>query len=777
MTWTRVFVNTSPQGSTIYDASSAGGLGRAITTRYWSNASGAAMVKRETWGLQVTMHLIQMGCGEPAQQFLRKTPWKISAIGQMLLVFDARSPEQRDVTDATFEKCSVTDATHPVDPTCYEHLVYLPPHSRPNMDTTLCPYGSNQLKASTATHQTSTWPSSAADEPQASLLPPAQTVDAQSFPPGPGTEDIYSWEASINNRSNSAPFFPLDPGFLSVDWSNPSLFTFPPTGDTPSLPAPSLPAPSLPAPSLPAPSLPAFTFPPTSDTPSFPAPSLPAFTFPPTSDTPSLPAFTFPPTSDTPSHPAHDSINPAWSDPSPFTFAPADGPPSLPAHDSAALPSDCDASHSQVTSSDDAQEGIQNMDLQLHKRGDDSTWAARNPGRPVIPTRLKGAPLTQAEKASRALKAAQCKKSEKALDDTISSFLDDQDKKMKDIGALHSVTEAHIKKLITYHTHYKKSRGPQLFNALVHAKNQEVNGARPVGSKLKIQEIHQMVTSDPSMQKENLTDGEIKEYIAQLQEHQLLKTGGLHSNNIAAARDLDGLRERCGTYATFFIAGGHVNDQTPATWYATDDAADFWEDVLDLMLNDVARKFEQWACSQGKNIVERDSLENMQKQVGRLILSGLRQMTGKDNIGMNYPNYIKSIVLSYSIVLDGWPATIPFTSPWNIHTVCEIRDLRDALKAGTCAWKRLTKTELEKYKEDLERRRAAGEMVGKPRKKRSDSGTSCKRKNTQRDEGERPAKKSRRSNKTGKVSRPEPKSREIIESSNEEASVNGEDLD
>ncbi|KAG2336449.1 hypothetical protein BDR05DRAFT_953356 [Suillus weaverae] len=175
--------------------------------------------------------------------------------------------------------------------------------------------------------------------------------------------------------------------------------------------------------------------------------------------------------------------------------------------------------------------------------------------------------------------------------------------------------------------HYKKSRGPQLFNTLVHAKNQEVNGDRPVGSKLKIQEIRQMVTRDPAMQKENLTEGEIKEYIAQLQEHRTLKTGGLHSNNIAAARDvnattdrirreLDGLRERCGTYATFFIAGGHVNDQTPATWYVMDDATDFWEDVLDLMLNDIAHKFEQWACSQGKNIIEHDSLKNMQKQVG-----------------------------------------------------------------------------------------------------------------------------------------------------------------
>jgi hypothetical protein len=78
------------------------------------------------------------------------------------------------------------------------------------------------------------------------------------------------------------------------------------------------------------------------------------------------------------------------------------------------------------------------------------------------------------------------------------------------------------------------------------------------------------------------------------------------------------------------------------------------------------------------------------------------QMTGKDNIGMNDPNYIKSIILSYSIVLDGWPATIPFTSPWNIHTVAEIWELHGALKARTCTWKRLTRTKLKNYKEDLE---------------------------------------------------------------------------
>ncbi|KAG2337515.1 hypothetical protein BDR05DRAFT_848233, partial [Suillus weaverae] len=52
--------------------------------------------------------------------------------------------------------------------------------------------------------------------------------------------------------------------------------------------------------------------------------------------------------------------------------------------------------------------------------------------------------------------------------------------------------------------------------------------------------------------------------------------------------------------------------------------------------------------------------------------------------------------------------------------------LHDALKARTCTWKRLTKTELKKYNEDLEQHQAARGAVGKPPKKRSDSGTSHK---------------------------------------------------
>ncbi|KAG1902575.1 uncharacterized protein F5891DRAFT_925703, partial [Suillus fuscotomentosus] len=52
--------------------------------------------------------------------------------------------------------------------------------------------------------------------------------------------------------------------------------------------------------------------------------------------------------------------------------------------------------------------------------------------------------------------------------------------------------------------------------------------------------------------------------------------------------------------------------------------------------------------------------------------------------------------------------------------------LHDALKGGTCAWRTMSRSELEKYKADVERWQVEGEVIGKPRKKCSDADTSCK---------------------------------------------------
>ncbi|KAI6017016.1 hypothetical protein BKA83DRAFT_4628937 [Pisolithus microcarpus] len=132
---------------------------------------------------------------------------------------------------------------------------------------------------------------------------------------------------------------------------------------------------------------------------------------------------------------------------------------------------------------------------------------------------------------------------------------------------------------------------------------------------------------------------------------------------------------------------------------------------------DVARQYEQWACTQNQNLLERDSLGSLRKQITKAISSGLEKVTHKKHIVMNYHNYETAIVETYGVRL-------------------------------------------------LNTRRAAGETVRKTRKKRSDAGTTRKRKAPAGGkENVQLRKKARSSHRRGL-----PKSAEIISTSDEEDS-------
>lgn len=94
---------------------------------------------------------------------------------------------------------------------------------------------------------------------------------------------------------------------------------------------------------------------------------------------------------------------------------------------------------------------------------------------------------------------------------------------------------------------------------------------------------------------------------------------------------------------------------------------------------------------------------------------------------MNYPNYETKVVERYQTKLVGW--TYPeFKSPFDIHAIDDVRTLLEALKCGRCFWVRMTKSEMNRHRDDVSKRRAAGETVGKARQPRSDIGVKRPRK-------------------------------------------------
>ncbi|KAG1899792.1 uncharacterized protein F5891DRAFT_1128793 [Suillus fuscotomentosus] len=312
--------------------------------------------------------------------------------------------------------------------------------------------------------------------------------------------------------------------------------------------------------------------------------------------------------------------------------------------------------------------------------------------------------LTDAQKASHKIKRDQTTEKRKRLHNTVAEYLEEQRVKIEALSRAHSVTPKVINDIIGGQTHYRNSRKMQVKNALVHAKSKEMNA----GSRYSLAELREMVASDPKMK--DLTREQEAAYISALDEHREKKSVGVRSNNIAAARDvvattdrivkeLDDLRVRTGVYATLFVVRGHINDTVQSAMHGTDNSEDFWEDVYEHPMADFLRQYEQWACTQNQNLNERDSLEMVRKQVTR-----------KKDISMNYHNYETAIIETYSVCLVGWPHSVNFISPSNIGT------------ARTCYWTVLSLAEIKAHTAELEARCSAGDVVRKPRKKRSDAG-------------------------------------------------------
>ena len=89
---------------------------------------------------------------------------------------------------------------------------------------------------------------------------------------------------------------------------------------------------------------------------------------------------------------------------------------------------------------------------------------------------------------------------------------------------------------------------------------------------------------------------------------------------------------------------------------------------------------------------------------------------------MNYANYDMQVIQKFQVKLIRWTFN-KFISPFEIHTIDDIHMLVQALHCRRCHWVRMTAAEVTKHAGGMEARKAAGEIIGKPRKVRSDLGS------------------------------------------------------
>ena len=105
-----------------------------------------------------------------------------------------------------------------------------------------------------------------------------------------------------------------------------------------------------------------------------------------------------------------------------------------------------------------------------------STWAERNPGKPIQPVRHRPPrPLTHAEQETNKMRSEKIRENAKALQTDVKALHAFIEKSIRELAAKHKRKRTYISVLVHAKSTLKAKRAPNLKNALLHRKAKELN--------------------------------------------------------------------------------------------------------------------------------------------------------------------------------------------------------------------------------------------------------------------------------------------------------------
>ncbi|KAJ7068931.1 hypothetical protein B0H15DRAFT_807362 [Mycena belliarum] len=366
-----------------------------------------------------------------------------------------------------------------------------------------------------------------------------------------------------------------------------------------------------------------------------------------------------------------------------------------------------------------------------------STYASRNPTLSVQKKRNRvgrpKGPLTEAQKATRALQLAQRKVKRRGLEEDMDAFFEDRDKLIETLAEKHGRTSAYIRTLLTNPSQFKAKRAMTLRNAIAHDLSLK---AHESGTKRSVQDLS--AEADVLSTTKSYTKEEEAFLFNQLKAKRELSRVGMRGNNLSAAADsrsvasrvhdeFTTLYERTGTRCIAFFSRGHVDDGFLPTYAESGGSMDFFLQSLQVSGLDVVRRFEQWSCTQDRAPRTQETLNGLRHQIQSLITGGLQAITKSLSLAMSYSRYLVDIVQLFKVQLMGWPSEIPFVNPSQLGTIDRVRRIADSLRNGQIYWVQLQPDEVAEVEAEVQRRRDTG-TLSKPRKPRNDAGKKRRRK-------------------------------------------------
>lgn len=103
------------------------------------------------------------------------------------------------------------------------------------------------------------------------------------------------------------------------------------------------------------------------------------------------------------------------------------------------------------------------------------------------------------------------------------------------------------------------------------------------------------------------------------------------------------------------------------------------------------------------------------------------QITGKENIKMNYKNFRIDIVSALSVSISGWPTEVEFQAPSEIEELHHLKAIFEAWRTGEAFWFKMSSKQVAVHKKSVEDDLHQGKQVTVPRKERKDAGGTHKK--------------------------------------------------
>ncbi|KAF8575935.1 hypothetical protein K439DRAFT_1623212 [Ramaria rubella] len=220
----------------------------------------------------------------------------------------------------------------------------------------------------------------------------------------------------------------------------------------------------------------------------------------------------------------------------------------------------------------------------------------------------------------------------------------------------------------------------------------------------------------------DLEPGE-KQHLMDLQ--QLAKDTSSYKDILESEMDqmIHCLEEKCLTASMAITVCTEPSQSNQPIAYHDDVSRDFIELLFGIDMDEFALKFEAYSLFRIQGVAKNDNQrKTMTKRiVCAMVRRGLRAITADNTLEMESKRYETKIVNTHQVELVGWP--MKQFSP-HVLGVCDLEVCMAALKGpeSTCYWRKLTESELEAHQELIASRKASGEIVSKPRKRRSDAG-------------------------------------------------------